>query len=57
MILLPESCPWKKHFFMLEKQYEIHNEVIYVIYPGDAAQSNWRIQAIPVSENGEFDNR
>jgi uncharacterized UPF0160 family protein len=56
-MLLPESCPWKKHFFMLEKQFGIQNQLIYVIYPGDAAKTNWRVQAIPTSESAEFDNR
>lgn len=56
-MVLPQSCPWKKHFFMLEKQHEIYGELIYVIYPGDVAKTNWRVQAIPVSESVEFDNR
>ena len=42
---------------MLEKEYKIEGEMIYVVYPGDAEKTNWRIQAIPISESTEFDNR
>lgn len=56
-MVLPESCPWKKHFFMLEEELGIHNQLVYVVYPGDSAKTNWRVQAIPTSESTEFDNR
>lgn len=42
---------------MLEKQLKTPGHVIYVVYPGDSEGNSWRVQAIPVSESAEFDNR
>ncbi|KAI6238828.1 hypothetical protein M3Y99_00639700 [Aphelenchoides fujianensis] len=57
ILVLKESCPWKQHFFMLEKDWAIQNELIYALYPGNDEKTDWRVQAIPVSETSDFDNR
>lgn len=57
ILVLKESCPWKQHFFMLEKDWAIQNELIYALYPANDEKTDWRVQAIPVSETSDFDNR
>ncbi|KAI6199573.1 hypothetical protein M3Y96_00641300 [Aphelenchoides besseyi] len=57
ILVMKESCPWKQHLFMLEEQLTTKGELIYAVYPGDINHTNWRVQAIPVSESAEFDNR
>lgn len=49
--------PWKDHFFVVEKELHLKNDdIIYVIYK-DNANSQWRVQAVPVSQRQPFENR
>ncbi|KAI6223658.1 hypothetical protein M3Y99_01440400 [Aphelenchoides fujianensis] len=54
ILLLEQSCPWKQHFFGLEREESIQNELIYAVYP---SKDDWRVRAIPVAETSDFDNR
>ncbi|KAI6222943.1 hypothetical protein M3Y99_01480200 [Aphelenchoides fujianensis] len=49
--------PVEAALLMLEKDWAIQNELIYAIYPGNDEKTDWRVQAIPVSETSDFDNR
>ncbi|VDK74200.1 unnamed protein product [Litomosoides sigmodontis] len=51
------GMPWKDHFFLIEKELHLKNDdIIYVIYK-DNANSQWRVQAVPVSQRQPFENR
>ncbi|KAI6223700.1 hypothetical protein M3Y99_01437900 [Aphelenchoides fujianensis] len=54
ILLFERSCPWKQHFFGLEREKGIQNELIYAVYP---SKDDWRVRAIPVAETFDFDNR
>lgn len=54
------GVPWKEHFFELEQKLELQSaDISFAIYPDNinGVFSQWRIQAIPVSENSGFKNR
>lgn len=44
---LEEFCPWKDHFFDLEKELGISEPILYVIF-GDGT-SGWRVQAVSLN--------
>lgn len=48
--------PWKDHFFRIEEEFHINNDILYAIYE-DNANAQWRVQAIPLSEKQPFQNR
>ncbi|GAA5990000.1 hypothetical protein JCM11641_000580 [Rhodosporidiobolus odoratus] len=52
VVIFDEFAPWKEHLHILEKDLSIPESELplYVLYPeGAAADSKWRIQAVPVS--------
>jgi len=55
IFVLRESCPWKQHLFIIEKEMDIAGELVFIIYPDSSGK--YRVQAIPVSETSDFDNR
>lgn len=48
------SCPWKSHFYDIEKQFASEGEVKYVIYPDES--KNYRVQCVSMDANS-FENR
>ena len=51
------GCPWKEHFFELEKKMKLENsdkQVLYSIFPD--SNGSWRIQSVPLSSHS-FDLR
>lgn len=47
---LGTCCPWKEHYFLLEKELgdDLSPKIDYVIYEDNASKS-WRIQSVPIS--------
>jgi uncharacterized UPF0160 family protein len=46
------GCPWKEHFFQLEKKMGLDvgdKKILYSIYPD--SNGSWRIQGVPVSSH------
>jgi uncharacterized UPF0160 family protein len=50
----PRSCPWKSHFYDIEKEIATEGEIKYVLYPDDSG--NWRVQCVSLDQNS-FKNR
>jgi len=48
------GCPWKDHLFTLEKELNIQDQILYLIYEDLSGQ--WRVQCVP-KELGTFTNR
>lgn len=51
------GCPWKEHFFELEKKMELDKsdkQILYCIFPD--SNGSWRIQSVPLSSHS-FDLR
>lgn len=46
---LKQPCPWKSHYFEIEKELELGDHIRYVIYPDDSGK-NWRVQPVPLNE-------
>lgn len=42
---------------MLEQEQNISGKIVLCIYPADKDHTNYRIQAVPVSDTTEFENR
>lgn len=58
IVILSTFCPWTDHIFDIEKEDNINNisvPVLYVIYP-DSSSNTWRIQCVP-ENNNTFTNR
>lgn len=52
-----EGCPWKEHFFELEKKMGLDvtdKQILYCIFPDTSG--SWRIQGVPLSSHS-FDLR
>lgn len=49
IIELSQSCPWKQHFYELEKDNGIENVVKYCIFQN--APNDYRILCVPISAN------
>ncbi|XP_054271260.1 MYG1 exonuclease [Macrosteles quadrilineatus] len=47
IIELEGHCPWKEHFFNLEKELSIENPILFVIFSD--SHRNWRCQAVSVN--------
>lgn len=46
------GCPWKEHFFQLEKKMGLNSDdkkILYSIFPD--VNGSWRIQAVPISSH------
>ncbi|GAA5893772.1 hypothetical protein JCM6882_003091 [Rhodosporidiobolus microsporus] len=59
IIVFREFAPWKEHLHLLETSLSIPDaeKPLYVLYPeSEAADSKWRIQAVPVSQES-FESR
>lgn len=54
IIALDRSLPWKTHVLDIEQEQKIAVPIKYVLYPDE--QSNWRIQAVPITPSS-FENR
>eukprot|EP00276_Gloeochaete_wittrockiana_P017262 CAMPEP_0184347258 /NCGR_PEP_ID=MMETSP1089-20130417/15383_1 /TAXON_ID=38269 ORGANISM="Gloeochaete wittrockiana, Strain SAG46.84" /NCGR_SAMPLE_ID=MMETSP1089 /ASSEMBLY_ACC=CAM_ASM_000445 /LENGTH=337 /DNA_ID=CAMNT_0026678229 /DNA_START=191 /DNA_END=1201 /DNA_ORIENTATION=+ len=57
VILLNNSCPWKEHLMILEKELgliEPHQQILYALFADTAG--SWRIQCVPKGSEG-FENR
>jgi len=54
LMLEQGGVPWKEHLFELEKEQELGEGILYVIYTDQA--SNWRIQCVPERPDS-FENR
>ncbi|KAL1464585.1 hypothetical protein WDU94_004215 [Cyamophila willieti] len=50
VIELKKPCPWKTHFFELEKEMKLGDQIRFVIFPSDDSGSTWRVQAVSVTE-------
>lgn len=51
------GCPWKEHFFDLEKKMGIgasEKPIYYALFPDTSG--SWRVQAVPVA-SGSFESR
>lgn len=55
IIQLPQRCPWKKHFFEIEEEQNLGEEMLYCLFKG--GDQSFRIQAIPKDRPDNFDNR
>lgn len=44
IVVFETFLPWKDHLFQIEKELQIENKILYVLYPDGKA---WRIQAVP----------
>jgi len=51
VIELEKHCPWKDHFFKLEKELNIEEPILYVIFSD--GYGNWRVQAVSLN-NGSY---
>lgn len=49
IIELTQSCPWKQHFYELEKEYGIKDVVKYCIF--ENAPGDHRVLCVPISAN------
>lgn len=47
IIELSISCPWKEHFFELEKELDITPEIKYVLFKGE---DSYRIMGVPLTK-------
>ncbi|KAI8374166.1 metal-dependent protein hydrolase [Radiomyces spectabilis] len=58
MIALEQSCPWKEHLMELEKERGLIDDksILYILYPENGPEGNWRIQCVPTRPEG-FENR
>lgn len=57
VIALERSCPWKEHLMDLEiEQHLKEKPILYVLYPENSVDGNWRIQCVPTRPEG-FENR
>ena len=43
------GCPWKEHFFELEKEQNIEGQVLFCLFE-DANNKTWRVAAVPVED-------
>ncbi|KAH8114584.1 GAMM1 protein [Phellopilus nigrolimitatus] len=57
IVLFKQYAPWKEHLFEIEQEQDIAEaeKPLYIVYPDETA-SNWRIQAVPVSQDS-FESR
>jgi len=54
IIRLNTRCPWKKHFFEIEEEQNLGQNILYCVFPsGDSV----RVQAIPKDRPDNFENR
>jgi uncharacterized UPF0160 family protein len=44
-----QSFPWKEHFFSLEPELKIENQVKFVLFPD--SYGKWRVQGVPLTPN------
>lgn len=44
---LDQFCPWKEHFFDLEKELDVDKPILYVIFSD--SDGSWRVQAVSVN--------
>jgi len=54
IIVLPQSCPWKQHLFLLEDEQHIAGHLKYAVFEDQS--KSWRIQSIPLTSES-FLNR
>ena len=54
ILVLHSAEPWRSHLFELEKEAGVRVE--YVLFP-ETHSTHWMIQAVPVSEEAEFEDR
>ncbi|XP_046670222.1 LOW QUALITY PROTEIN: MYG1 exonuclease-like [Homalodisca vitripennis] len=47
IIELKRHCPWKEHFFNLEKEMNLPKDIYYVIFSD--SHDNWRVQAVSLN--------
>lgn len=47
IIELEQFCPWKEHFFNLEKMLKVDKPILFVIFSD--SHNNWRVQAVSVN--------
>ena len=43
------GCPWKEHFFELEKEQNIEGQILFCLFE-DATNGSWRVAAVPVED-------
>ncbi|KAI8978929.1 metal-dependent protein hydrolase [Pilobolus umbonatus] len=58
VIAIERSCPWKEHLLDIEKERGLTGDksILYVLYPESSSEGNWRIQCVPLRDQG-FENR
>jgi uncharacterized UPF0160 family protein len=54
IIELSQHCPWKQHFFELEKEMELNKTIKYAMWHGK--ENDWRVSGVPISESS-FEGR
>lgn len=47
---LKKPCPWKTHFFELEKELNLGDHIRFVIFPSEDIAGTWRVQAVSLTE-------
>jgi Uncharacterized conserved protein related to MYG1 family len=50
IIELKTPCPWKSHFFELEQEMELGDQIRFAIFPADDFNSTFRVQAVSLTE-------
>ena len=43
------GCPWKEHFFELEKQQNIEGQIVFCLFQ-DESNKTWSVAAVPVED-------
>lgn len=55
ILVMREWAPWKDHLYDIEREEDVVDQVLYVVYK-DMTGRSWRVQCVPV-ENAAFESR
>ncbi|AET40278.1 Myg1p Ecym_5538 [Eremothecium cymbalariae DBVPG len=47
IIVLDQFCPWKEHLYEVEKELNIENTILFVLF--EDSSGSWRVSTVPVS--------